>query len=422
MSELKMPTAAVIPGTGGSLLPPAFLALGTFAIGTEGFMIAPLLPVMAEDFGMGLSAVALLVVVFTLVLALSSPVATVLTGRLRRRDTLVIAMALFTAGNLVAAFSPGFWTLMAARVLMAVAAGLYAPNANALAGAIVGPEKRGRALAIVSGGMTLAIALGLPLGAVVGHAFGWRATFLAVAAMGLVAIAGITAGVRRDAGAGGTVAGLGERLGVVRQPAVLRLLAVTLFWSVGAYTAYPFIAPYLGAVLGFGAGGVGATVSMWGAFAAVGVITGGALNDRFGSDRVALGSLLLLGAAFLALAAATALPPVAALYPVLAAVAVWGFTVWSFFPAQMARLIAAGTPAQASVALALNTSTMYFGFSVGSAIGAGVVGTGTVWGIGAIAGAAELAAVVLHRRTVLAPTGEAAAAPHIQPCLVGSAR
>ncbi|RIW00613.1 MFS transporter [Azospirillum brasilense] len=384
----------------GSLLPPAFLALGTFAIGTEGFMIAPLLPVMAAEFGMGLSSVAMLVVVFTLVLAVSSPIATVLTGRLRRRDTLLLAMALFTAGNLLAAVSPGFWTLMAARVLMAVAAGLYTPNANALAGAIVGPEKRGRALAIVSGGMTLAIALGLPLGALVGHAFGWRATFLAVAVMGVVAIGGITAGVRRGAGAGTTVASLGERLAVVRQAAVLRLLSVTLFWSVGAYTAYPFIAPYLDAVLGFGAAGIGATVAMWGAFAAIGVITGGTLNDRFGSNRVTRASLRLLGASFFVLAAAAALGRSAALMPTLAAVAVWGFSVWSFFPAQMARLIAAGTAAQAPVALALNTSTMYLGFSLGSALGAGVVGSGAVWGIGVIAGLSELIALALNRHTV----------------------
>ncbi|NUB36005.1 MFS transporter [Azospirillum brasilense] len=384
----------------GSLLPPAFLALGTFAIGTEGFMIAPLLPVMAAEFGMGLSSVAMLVVVFTLVLAVSSPIATVLTGRLRRRDTLLLAMALFTAGNLLAAVSPGFWTLMAARVLMAVAAGLYTPNANALAGAIVGPEKRGRALAIVSGGMTLAIALGLPLGALVGHAFGWRATFLAVAVMGVVAIGGITAGVRRGAGAGTTVASLGERLAVVRQAAVLRLLSVTLFWSVGAYTAYPFIAPYLDAVLGFGAAGIGATVAMWGAFAAIGVITGGTLNDRFGSNRVTRASLRLLGASFFGLAAAAALGRSAALMPTLAAVAVWGFSVWSFFPAQMARLIAAGTAAQAPVALALNTSTMYLGFSLGSALGAGVVGSGAVWGIGVIAGLSELIALALNRHTV----------------------
>ncbi|MBE9605503.1 MFS transporter [Acetobacteraceae bacterium H6797] len=391
-------TVAAPRATDGSLLPPAFLALGTFAIGTEGFMIAPLLPVMANEFGIGLSAVAMLVVVFTLVLAVSSPLATVLTGHLRRRDTLLLAMALFTAGNLVAAFSAGFWTLMGARVLMAVAAGLYAPSANALAGSLVGAEKRGRALAIVSGGMTLAIALGLPLGAMVGHAFGWRATFLAVAAMGVVAMGGILTGVRRDAGSGSTVAGLGERLAIIRQSAVLRLLAVTLFWSVGAYTAYPFIAPYLDAVLGFGSAGIGATVSLWGGFAAIGVITGGMLNDRFGANKVVMASLALLGTSFFALSAATALPPALALVPVLAGIAVWGFSVWSFFPAQMARLIAAGTPAQASIALALNTSTMYLGFSLGSAMGAGVVGSGTVWGIGAIAGLSELIAIVLDRR------------------------
>ncbi|MFX6118866.1 MFS transporter, partial [Acinetobacter baumannii] len=85
------------------------------------------------------------------------------------------------AANLVAALSSGFGGLLASRLLMAVAAGLYTPNASALAGAIVKPEQRGRALAIVSGGMTIAIALGLPLGSVVGHAFGWRATFGAVA-------------------------------------------------------------------------------------------------------------------------------------------------------------------------------------------------------------------------------------------------
>ncbi len=76
----------------------------------------------------------------------------------------------------------------------------------------------------------------------------------------------------------------------------------------------------------------------------------------------------------------------------------WGFSVWSFFPAQMARLIAAGSPAQASVALALNTSTMYLGFSVGSAMGAGIIAVGVLWAIGAVAAVSELLAVVLDRR------------------------
>ncbi|WP_113408874.1 MFS transporter [Hyphomicrobiales bacterium] len=378
-----------------SMLPAWFLALGTFAIGTEGFMIAPLLPTISADLGMSLSATAMLVVVFTLVLALSSPIATVITGGLRRRDTLLLAMTLFTGGNLIAAFAPGFGTLICARILMAVAAGLYAPNANALAGMIVPTEKRGRALAIVSGGMTIAIALGLPLGSIIGHAFGWRSTFLMVAAMGAAAIIGILAGVGRNAGAHMTIASLGERIGVIRQAPVLKLLSVTLFWSMGAYTAYPYIAPYLSQTLGFADRGIAATVTLWGVFAALGVFTGGALNDRFGSLKVAKLSLIALALSFAALAVATILPGMGTVLLALLAVAGWGFSVWSFFPAQMARLIVAGGQSHASVALSLNTSTMYLGFSIGSAIGAGIIAIGNVWMIGAAAAVMELVAVAL---------------------------
>lgn len=378
-----------------SLAPAGFLALGTFAIGTEGFMIAPLLPVMAEDFRMNVPAVALLVVVFTLVLAVSSPITTVATSRLARRRVLMMAMSLFAIGNLTAALSSSFAILMSARIVMAIGAGLYVPAANGLAGVIVPQHMRGRALAIVSAGQTLAIALGLPLGGLIGHAFGWRATFLLVGAMSAVAIAGILMGISRDAGEGIAVASLRDRVLVVRQRPVLRLLSVSLFWSIGAFAAYPYIAEYLQAVLAFGPFAITATVSLWGLSAAAGVLTGGILNDRFGASRVVRWSLSLLGLSFLALAVLASLPPSTALVPVLAAVAVWGFTVWSFFPAQMSRLIGAGAQSQAPVALALNTSTMYFGFSVGSALGAAVLGTGVIWGIGLLAASAELIAIAV---------------------------
>lgn len=389
-------TATLADDSRTVLLPAGFLALGTFAIGTEGFMIAPLLPVMAKDFALSVPTIALLVIVFTLVLALSSPVTTVATGRMARKQVLLIAMVLFAIGNVVAALSSSFTVLIAARVLMAIAAGLYVPAANGLAGVIVPPTMRGRALAIVSGGQTLAIALGLPLGGLIGHAFGWRATFLLVGAMSLVAVAGILTGIDRDAGRGIAVASFRERVSVVAQRSVLRLLAVSLFWSVGAFAAYPYIAEYLSAVLSFGPLEITASVSLWGFCAAAGVLTGGILNDRFGAGTVVRGSLMLLALSFLALAVATALPPGASLGLVMIAVAVWGFTVWSFFPAQMARLIGAGVPSQAPVALALNTSTMYFGFSIGSALGATVLDAGAIWAIGVVAAMAELIALGLN--------------------------
>jgi DHA1 family purine base/nucleoside efflux pump-like MFS transporter len=375
MDRRYAPSVAAAPAPAASLYPAGFFALGTFAIGTEGFMIAPLMPKMASDFGMSIFAVAALVVVFTLALSLSSPVTTVLSARLNRRDTLLLAIVVFTAANVAAALSTGFAGLLVARIVMAIAAGLYVPNANALAGTLAGPARRGRALAIVSGGMTIAIALGLPLGAIVGHAWGWRATFLAVAAMGATACIGILAGVSRHDGGAAAVASIADRIGVVKQPQVRRLLAVTLLWSVGAYTSYPFIASYLHAVLRYDEAGISATVTLWGVFAALGVLTGGVLNDRLGADRVVRVALVLLTAAFWTIAAATTLAPALAQWPVLVAVAVWGFSVWAFFPAQMARLIGAGEAVQAPVALSLNTSTMYLGFSVGSAVGAGILHT-----------------------------------------------
>lgn len=395
MSSILPAQAGGLPAPGGTLYPALFLALGTFAIGTEGFMIAPLLPKMAADFGMSIAAVATLVVAFTLALSLSSPLTTLASGRLNRRDTLLLAIGAFAAANLMAACATGFTSLLVARILMAVAAGLYVPNANALAGALAGAARRGRALAIVSGGMTIAIALGLPLGAVVGHTWGWQATFLAVAVMGALAFTGILAGIaRKDAGTG-TAATPAERMAVVQQPHIRRLLAITLFWSLGAYTAYPFIAPYLSAVLMLGESGISATVTLWGVFAALGVFTGGIINDRLGANRVARTSLALLALSFWLMAAATTLAPATARWPVLLAVAVWGFSVWAFFPAQMARLIAAGQPAQAPVALSLNTSTMYLGFSLGSALGAGILHSGALWGIGLAAGLAVAIALLL---------------------------
>src|SRR5580704_8068277 len=185
---------------------PYWFALGTFAIGTEGFMIAPLLPSLAEDLSVGLVAAGQLVTVFTLSYAFGSPILTALTGGIGRRNLLIVSMAGFAAANVVAALAANYWLLMAARILLALAAGLYVPNANALAGAVVEPHHRGRALAIVTGGTSVAVALGVPTSALIGHSFGWRATFVIVAVLSTLATLGLLFGLDRKVGEGLPVA------------------------------------------------------------------------------------------------------------------------------------------------------------------------------------------------------------------------
>jgi len=201
-----------------TMTPIYWMALGTFAIGTEGFMIAPLLPRLAGDLSVSVAAAGQLVTVFALTYAVSSPILTALTGALNRRRLLVLSMIGFALANVFAFVAKDYWTLMAARLLLAVAAGLYVPNANALAGALVGPERRGAALAIVSGGTTIAVALGVPLGSIIGANFGWRAMFAGVGVLALIATLGLLAGLARDVGYKLPVTGLSERLGVIRQP------------------------------------------------------------------------------------------------------------------------------------------------------------------------------------------------------------
>lgn len=347
-----------------------WLALGTFAIGTEGFMIAPLLPDLARDLSVSLVTAGQLVTVFSLTYALSSPVLTAITGDVDRRRLLIGSMLAFAAANFVAWSAHGYATLLAARILLAVAAGLYVPNANALASAIVEPARRGTALSIVTGGTSVAVALGVPLGALIGDHFGWRLNFAAVGVLGFIATAGLLSGLPRDIAGRLPVASLRERVEVARQPAVLLALLSTMLWATGAYAVYTYLASFLVLAAGLAGSFVSAVLFMWGVAAVIGLWLGGRLTDRFGYLPVIVTSLSLLVLAFLSLSAsAILLPPVAARTPILLAIVVWGVSAWSFFPAQQARLINIAGVKVAPVALSLNASFQFLGFSTGAALG-----------------------------------------------------
>jgi predicted MFS family arabinose efflux permease len=125
-----------------------WLTLGAFAVGTEGFMIAGLLPALARDLNVGLPAVGHLVTAFSLAYAIGAPVMAVLTAGLERRRLLAVAMGGFALGNLLAALAPGYAGLLAARLLLALSAATFMPAASGYAAALGGLERRGRALSM----------------------------------------------------------------------------------------------------------------------------------------------------------------------------------------------------------------------------------------------------------------------------------
>lgn len=399
--------------TPSSLPAPVYwLALGAFAIGTEGFMISPLLPGLANDLSVSIETAGQLVTVFALAYGLSSPVLTALSGGINRRKLLLASMVAFALSNLLAFAAPSFWALMGARVLLALSAGLYVPGANALASVIVPPNRRGRAIAVVNGGITVAIALGVPLGAVIGHALGWRMTFAGVAGLAALATAGLLVGLPHDIGAGVPVASLRERIAVARQPIVLATLLTTTLWAMGAYTVYTYLSPFLATVTGLVGAQIGMVMFMWGLAAAIGVVTGGAANDRIGPLAVIVPTIALSGLAFATLSSsAHLLSPGAALVPVIVAIALWGVAHWAFYPAQQARLIDIAGVKVASIVLSLNASFMYIGFSMGAALGALTMAHASVRNLGWVAALCELAALMLTAAINARPAAEHAPRP-----------
>jgi predicted MFS family arabinose efflux permease len=373
-----------------------WLALGTFAIGTEGFMIAALLTMIAADLQVSVARAGLLVSVFALAYATSSPFLTALTGRVDRRRLLIASMAAFALLNLLAATAHSFLTLASVRVLLAFAAGIYTPNANALAGALVPPERRGRAIAIVNGGLTAAIALGVPLGAVVGERLGWRMTFIGVGALSSLAALGLARGLPPGVGASLVSASVKDRIRAARNPRVARALVLTTVWATGSYAVYTYVASLLYSATTLRGSQIGLALFTWGAAAGVGLFMSGQATDRLGTRPVQRASLAGLTVALASLAiVANVVPPAQAVAPMLAGVAFWGMSAWAFFPAQQTRLIEiVGVPA-APVALSLNASFMYLGFSLGAALG----GLSLVhWGpsnLGFVGAACELVALTL---------------------------
>ncbi|QNK70200.1 MFS transporter [Variovorax sp. PAMC26660] len=374
----------------------AWLALGAFAIGTESFMVAGLLPVLAADLQVSATRAGQLVLLFALSYAIGSPLMAALFARFGRRPLLITSLAAFSGLTLAAAMAHGFAQLALARVALGLVAGVFLPTASAVAAAMVSPALRGRALAIVTGGGTLAVALGVPLGAWIAGWGGWRMAYLLIAGVAALATWGLVLGLPRKLALAAAVAT--ERtpaFAVARAPGVLPGLLVSMLWATGGFSFYTYLSLFLSGTLGFGAQGVSAVFAAIGVAAAFGTAAGGWATDRFGADRMAQGFALMLvvilgGLSF----SAQMLPHGLALPLIVGLSALWGFAGWGFGPAQAVRLIRLA-PERAPMTLSLHASAIYLGIAAGSALGGAAIDLFGVSAVGWVGGASQLAGLML---------------------------
>ncbi|WP_328526297.1 MFS transporter [Kribbella sp. NBC_00359] len=338
------------------------LGAGAFAVGTSAYVVSGVLPDVSSELHVSLTAAGQLATAFSLSYAVGAPILSTLTGRWERRTLLIAALVLAALGNLIAAVATDYPVLIVGRVVAAFGAAVYTPAATLFATGLLPPEERGRAVAIVFGGLTFALVLGVPAGSLLGPTLGYKGVFALITVVAvLVAIVERAALPRVDAP---PVVSLRERFAGVTDRRVQIVLAMTVLGVLGAFSVYIYIVPLLKHSAGLTGRVTGILLLVYGVGAVVGNLVGGRATDRFGSLRTLLVLLTGLTAVVgtLDLTMTTEVGAAAALF-------VWGMFTWAFNPPIQNLLLELG----GGLLISLNASAIYLGAGLSAVVGGLVI-------------------------------------------------
>ncbi|MGJ4925924.1 MFS transporter [Bradyrhizobium sp. HKCCYLS2038] len=340
---------------------PTALMLGNIVTGCSVMAPAGMLPELAAGLGVGVRTAGLLITFGAVVLCIGSPLSAWLTSRFDRRALLAITLLVLTLGNLVSALAPDYASLLAIRLIMLAVGALYTPQAAGTAALISPVEKRGSTIAYVFLGWSLAAAVGLPLITFVASRFGWQSAYVTIGAAGAVSCALLT--WRLPSGLKGAVVELRTWIELGRNRMVVLLLLVTTLQMSGQFVIFTFMGPLLRKLTGADANQIGLVFALYGACGFLGVVVATRIVDGWGPYRT---SLLFTCLLFAGISIWTVGAGVYALMAV--AVVIWGLGFASTNSMQQVRLVAAAPPL-ASASVSLNTSVLYIGQAIGSAVG-----------------------------------------------------
>lgn len=337
--------------------------IGSVALGLDAYVIAGLLPEIASDLHSSTSLIGLGVAAFTGAYAISGPLFAGAAGR-RASQSLMLALGLFVVANLLTAASTSAPLFIITRLVAGAAAGIYSPLSSAVAAGTVGPERRGRALALVLAGLACGTVFGVPLGLLIAERVSWHLTFILIAGIGIAAMIGV--GVRGH----GQIANVEapnfvQRLNTLRSARNLTTMLVTLLTGIASLGLYTYMIPMLE--------GMGHSSSqrwviwVWGIGGALGAIFVGRIVDS------AKSSLRVTAVITLALTASLVLLGTNVSLIVLGiATFLWGLLGWASLAPQQHTLMTAN-PSDGATAVAANASANYMGSALGSVLGAALI-------------------------------------------------
>ena len=369
------------------LLPIFLLSAAGFTVLTTEFILVGLLPPLARDLGVSIPQAGLLVTLFAFAVAASGPFLTAYFSRFERKRLFVIVLLLFGLSNVAAALAPNIGVMAFARLIPALGVPVFWSLASETAVDLVGQERAGRAISIISFGVICATVLGVPIGTLVSDAFGWRVAFgaLAAVAFGKAALLMLfLPSSRLDR----PHLPLAEQFRVLRDPLLVGHVLLSTLLFTGMFTAYTYLADLLERLAGFDGSWIGWTLMAFGAVGLIGNTIGGRLVDRN-----PIGASLLFSAP-MALGLLAVVPAIRSPWGLTVALTVWGVTQAALFIVSHVRVMKAA-PGASAFAASLNISGANLGIGVGALIGGRVIDAVGVGALGYAAAAIVAVAVAL---------------------------
>ncbi|WP_293295679.1 MFS transporter [Allomuricauda sp.] len=345
------------------------LTISAFGIGTTEFVIVGLLPTVANDLNTSISSAGLLVSLYALGVAIGAPVLTALTSKIARKRLLIGIMLLFIIGNGLATIAPSFTLLILARILTGFAHGVFFSIGSTIAASLVPEDKRASAISIMFAGLTVAIVTGVPLGTYIGQNFGWRATFVGVAILGVIgALASyflVPSNIEKS-----PPLRLVDQLKVLKNPSILLVLAITALGYGGTFVTFTYLAPLLEEVTGFSASMTSVLLLVYGIAIALGNIIGGKVSNK--TPGKALMVMFALQAVVLVVLYFTASSPIWSIVTLF----FMGILAFSNVPAlqlYVVKMAEKYLPGTEDVASALNIAAFNVGIAIGAYVGGLIV-------------------------------------------------
>lgn len=347
-----------------------FLMTVSFVVGMVELIIGGILDLIAIDLNVSLGLAGMLITIFSLTFGISAPILLVLTAKMERKKLALIALTVFLFGNILAVVSPTYGVLFLGRIISAASGSILIILCIVMAANIVEPRYRGRAIGIVSMGVSGSLVLGVPIGLSLGNLFGWRAPFIMIVLLTIISMIGVHFFMERVPPR--PVSTIKEQFQSLKDKKIL-FAHLTVFTLLSGHAVlYAYLTPYVKITMGLGENSISIIYLIFGIAAVSGGAIGGTLADRFGVQRISLTVIVTFMITIFLIPQTTTILPL-----FIFALVIWGVMSWAISPPLQSYLMD-NAPETSDMQISIYNSALHFGIAFGSFIGGIVVDQATI--------------------------------------------